>query len=412
LRQAGQRAQRLYANKEAAEYLRQALALLENAQPAETKHEWHQETVTRLHESLGDVLEWTGEHGQARVAYVKALGQVPRSDPIWKSHLHRKVGNIERLQRQYTDAFQAYALAETALEEGAIGSTLEWHEEWVQIQLERMWMYYWLGQWPEMSELARQVRSSVEQYGTPTQCISFFLCLASRNNRRDRYLVCDETLAFCQTALAISLEAENPSEIAWARFMLGFTKLWHGDLDGAEKQMQAALAQAEQTGDVVHQARCLNYLTILYRKRGQLDQVRQYVSRSLAAAIAGEMDEYIGMAKANLAWVAWRQGELAQAEAGGRAALEIWQQLPSAHSSCAFQWAALWPLIGVALARDRTSEAVECAQGLLEPTQQCLPDPLTTRVEKAILSWKEGDPHAAYANLDRALALAQELDYL
>jgi predicted ATPase/DNA-binding SARP family transcriptional activator len=412
LRQAGERARRLYANRQAAGYLRQALALLENVQPAETQREWHQETATRLHENLGDVLEWTGEHNQARAAYVEALEQVPRSDPIWKSHLHRKVGNVERLQRRYADAFQAYALAEIALEEGAIGSSPEWHEEWVQIQLERMWMYYWLGQWPEISELANQVRSSVEQYGTPTQCTSFFLCLASRNNRRDRYLVSDETLAFCQTALAISLETEDPSEIAWARFMLGFAELWHGNLDGAEKQMQAALTLAEQTGDVVHQSRCLTYLTILYRKHGQLDKVRQYISRSLVAAAAAEMDEYTGMAKANLAWVAWREGKLEKAEEDGQAALEIWQQLPSAHSSSAFQWTALWPLVGVALAHNQTLKAIECAQGLLEPAQQCLPEPLLACVEKAILSWKQGNPQSARAELDRAMALAQELDYL
>jgi tetratricopeptide (TPR) repeat protein len=412
LRQAGERAQRLYANREAVGYLRQALALLENTQPAEARSEWHQETATGLHESLGDVLEWTGEHDQARAVYLEALDQVPRGDPLWKSHLHRKVGNIERVQRRYADAFQSYALAEIALEEGVIGSTPEWYEEWVQIQLERMWMHYWLGQWPEVSELASQVRSSVEQYGTPTQCISFFLCLGGRNNRRDRYLVSDETLAFCQTALAISLEAEEPSEIAWARFTLGFTQLWHGDLDGAEKQMQAALALAEQTGDVVHQSRCLTYLTVLYRKRGHLDKVRQYVSQGLAAATAGEMDEYVGMARANLAWIAWREGELAQTEAEGRAALELWQQLPSAHSSCAFQWAALWPLVGVALAHNQMPEAIEYAQGMLESTQQYLPAPLAAAVETAIRAWNEGHPQAALAELDRAMTLAQELHYL
>jgi tetratricopeptide (TPR) repeat protein len=412
LRQAGERAQRLYANREAVLYLRQALALLEDTPPVEAQREWHQETATRLHESLGDVLEWTGEHDKAREAYVGALGQVPQGDLIWQSHLHRKVGNIQRLQRRYKDALQGYALAENALEEGATGSTPEWHEEWVQIQLERMWMYYWLGQWPEMSELASQVRSSVEQHGTPTQCVSFFLCLASMNNRRDRYSVSDETLAFCQTALAISQESENPSEIAWARFVLGFSQLWCGKLDAAEKQMQAALALAEQTGDVVHQSRCLTYLTILCRKRGRLEKARQYASRSLAAATTGEMDEYTGTAKANLAWVAWREGDLAQAEANGRAALELWQQLPAGHSSCAFQWTAIWPLVGVALAHNRTFEASEHARALLEPTQQRLPGALTAVVEKAIRSWKEDKPEAAYASLDQAIALAQEMDYL
>jgi len=412
LHQAGQKAQRLYANEEAIEYFQRALVLLEGAPPIERQRAWHQETAARLHESLGDVLEWTGEHVRARASYLAALDQLPQGELIWHSHLHRKVGNIERLQRRYQGALQAYALAETALEEGATSANPEWHEEWVQIQLERMWMYYWLGQWHEMSEVAGQARSAVEQHGTPTQCTSFFLCLASMNNSRDRYVVSDETLAFCQTALAISQESASPSEIAWARFMLGFSQLWYGKLDAAEKQMQAALALAEQTGDVVHQSRCLTYLTILFRKRGQLEKARQYIARSLAAATAGEMDEYIGMAKANRAWVAWREGGLAQAEANGQAALELWQQLPLGHSSCAFQWTAIWPLIGVALAHNQTFKANELARELLKPTQQRLPGALTARLEKAIRSWEEDKPEATCTSLGQAIALAQELDYL
>ncbi len=412
LRQAGQKAQRLYANEEAIEYFQRALVLLEGAPPIETQRPWYQETAARLHESLGDVLEWTGEHVKARASYLAALDQLPQGELIWHAHLHRKVGNIERLQRRYQRALQAYASAEAALEEGASGANPEWHEEWVQIQLERMWMYYWLGQWHEMSELAGQVRSAVEQHGTPTQCTSFFLCLASMNNSRDHYVVSHETLTFCQTALAISQESASPSEIAWARFMLGFSQLWYGKLDAAEKQMQAALTLAEQTGDVVHQSRCLTYLTILFRKRGQLEKARQYIARSLAAATASKMDEYIGMAKANHAWVAWREGGLAQAESNGQAALELWQQLPPGHSSCAFQWTAIWPLLGVALARRQAIRAGQLARALLEPTQQRLPSALTALLEQTIRSCEENEPEATYTCLGQAIALAQQLAYL
>jgi hypothetical protein len=279
-----------------------------------------------------------------------------------------------------------------------------------------MWLHYWLGEWRGISELADRIRSVIEQHGTPTQCVSFFLSLASMYCRRDRYVVSEETLAFCQTALAISQDSEDLGEIAWARFMLGFSQLWCGDLDGAEKQIQAALALAERTGDIVHQSRCLTYLAILHRKRGQLDSVRQYVSRSFAAATVGQMLEYIGMAKANQAWVAWREGNLAQAGADGRAALDLWHQLPVGHSSCAFQWTALWPLIGVALARDQValavSEASEYARALLEDTQQRLPEDLAAAVEQAAKAWENGEAEMAGTYLQQATGLARELGYL
>jgi DNA-binding SARP family transcriptional activator len=412
LHQAGKRARRLYANEEAVDYFQQALVLLEDTPAGGSGTNWRQGTASRLYDSLGDVLEWTGRHDKARVAYQEALGCVPEGDRIWQSHLQRKVGNVWRLQSRHENALKAYDLAETALGEGAARSTPEWWQEWVQIRLERMWTYYWLGQWREISELADQVRSAVEQRGTAAQCVSFFLCLANMHIRRDRYVVSEEPLAFCQTALAISQESENQSDIAWARFVLGFVRLWHGDLDEARRQMRAALALAKETGDIVHQSRCLTYLTVLHRKRGRVKKTRQYATRSLAAATAGQMVEYIGMARANLAWVAWREGDLAQTEADGQAALELWQQLPAGHSSCAFQWTALWPLVSVALVRDRTSEASKLVRALLEPTQQCLPDAVTAVVEEALRAWEGDDSETARTCLDQATTLAQELGYL
>ena len=411
LRQAGERAQRLYANEEAIGYFQRALLMLEDTPPTEARKRWRQETAARLHERLGDVLEWTGEHERAAAAYQGALGYIPEGDRIGQSQLHRKVGNVWRLQNQPEKALRAYRWAATALGSATAESPPERWQAWVQIQLERMWLYYWLGQWREMSELAK-IRSSVEQHGTPSQCISFFLCLASMNNRRDRYVVSEETLSFCRIALAIGQESEDVGEIAWARFVLGFSQLWHGDLDGAEKQMQAALALAEQTGDIVHQSRCLTYLAILYRKRGQLDQVRQHASRGLTAARAGQMLEYVGTAQANLAWVAWREGSLAEAEANGQTALDAWQKVPAGHSSCAFQWTALWPLIGVALAQDRADEASGHARALLESTQQPMSDGLAVVVENAIEAHNQGDPERARACFGQAMELAQEMGYL
>ena len=412
LHQAGERARRLYANTEAIGFFRQALVLLQDAPPGRVLTEWQQEMAARIQESLGDVLEWTGEHDAARAAYLEALPRIPKADQIRLAHLHQKVGNVWRLQSRHKDALRAYDRAQAELEERTGKATMEWWQAWVQIQLERMWAYYWLGEWRKISELADQVRSTVDQHGTPSQCISFFLCLASMYNRRDRYLISEEALGFCRIALAISQESEDPSERAWVRFLLGFTLLWYGDLDEAEKQIEAALALAEETGDIVHQSRCLTYLTIVCRQRGQLERARHYASKSLAAAEAGQMIEYVGMVRANLAWVAWREGNLSQTEAEGRAALELWGQLPAEHSSCAFQWTALWPLIAVALARNQASEASMFVRALLEPSQQRLADALSAVLQDAVTAWQGDDAEAAQAYLHQGLELAQELGYL
>jgi len=140
-----------------------------------------------------------------------------------------------------------------------------------------------------------------------------------------------------------------------------------------------------------------------------LDRARHYVSRSQAAATASQMVEYMGMAQANLAWIAWREGDLAQAKTKGQIALDLWRQLPAGHSSSAFQWAALWPLVGVALAQNQISAATEYARALLEPGQQRLPDAVTVAVESAISAWERDESQTASAHLCQALELAQEL---
>jgi hypothetical protein len=118
------------------------------------------------------------------------------------------------------------------------------------------------------------------------------------------------------------------------------------------------------------------------------------------------MLEYISTAKANLAWVKWRQGDFSKAQENGRTALEMWQQEPLVYP---FQWTALWPMIGVSLAQDKVSDAVDYVCALLEPSQQRLPDALNVVLEEVIKTWKGGQLKTACTHLNQAMELAQEL---
>lgn len=365
--------------------------------------------TTQLHECLGDILHLTGQYTEARAAFQTVLTYVPKIEAIWQARLYYKSGNTWRLQYHYEEALRVYGLAETALGPELVESHLEWWQEWIQIQLERLRTYYWVDRWPEMAELAEKARSAVEQHGTPVQRANFLLSLVLMNLRRDRYIVSEETLSLARAALAINQEFETLSETREAPFELGFVLLFHGDLTEAEKHLLAALRLAERTGDVKHQTRCLTYLTVTYRKQDEVEKVKDYISRSLTAATVADMSAYIGTAKANLAWVAWREGNLAEAEVQGQVALKLWEQLALVYP---FHWLALWPLIGVALAQDQVSTAINYARPLLEPRQQRLPDALTGVVEEALQAWASDQPEIAKLHLSRALEIAQKMKYL
>jgi tetratricopeptide (TPR) repeat protein len=409
LQKAGEQARGSYANREAIDYFQQALRLLEGASPEEQLQDWGVELTLQIRESLGDLLELIGKYETARTVYQDTVAKVAQRDRIRGSRLHRKRGNTFVSQHQYEVALEEFDKAQYKLGQKPAKAWPEWWQEWVQVQVERMWVHYYLAQVGEMTDLAQKIRPVVEQYGTPTTRVKFFDCLVARNNRRDRYVVSEETVAYARAQLAAKQELGILDDIAYGRFHLAFSLLWHGKLAEAEDQMRAALTLLEQSGHSYMQVLCLTYLTVIYRKLGQVEEVQTYNAQSLTAAVAGEQLNYIAVAKANLAWLAWHEGNLVEVEKNGLAALELWKQTSLVYP---FQWMALWSLIGVALAQNRRSKAIEYAASLVDPTQQLLPDTLTAEIEGAIEAWNAGKLKTVDAHLNQAIELAQDLGFL
>ena len=368
----------------------------------------------QLHEGLGDAMELVGQHDEARAAYQRALALIPVQSAAWRARLHQKTGNSWRSQRRFQEALQAYDVAEAELGHEPSEAAVAWWREWVGIQIQRLEASYWQGNvrdnvHEEMRELVGRVHLVVEQYATPAQRGSFFRSLVLMAFRRDRYRISDETLAHAKAALAAIQESGDLNAIGFARFHLGFTYLWRGEFDEAEREMHGGLALAERTGDVALQSRYLTYLAVIYRRQGQVEETRRYVARALEVATAGQMHDYIATGKANLAWLEWCDGNLAGVRVNGRAALELWQHYAPGYP---LQWLALLPLIGVALAKDQRSEAADYARMLLASTQMALPDVLVAALAAALQAEEHGQPEAISISLERALALARESRFL
>ena len=150
-------------------------------------------------------------------------------------------------------------------------------------------------------------------------------------------------------------------------------------------------------------------MNVLYRERGQVAEAEANAARALEAATAARMLEQVAMTQANRAWIAWRKGDLAEAEAQGQAALDSWRRGQFVH---AFHWTARWPLLAVALAQERVAEALDHARAMLDPQQQQLPEALEAALEQALQTGEAGKKEAARPHLQRAVELAQETGYL
>jgi class 3 adenylate cyclase len=407
LRRAADRAQATFANTEALGFYRSALRQLElllAARPDEILRQ----TLAQIQENIGDIEHLIGRQEEARAAYESALCSLPKNDAIWASRLRRKQAKTWTIEREHARAGQCYEEAEKVLQD-CMSSTMEWQREWLQVQLDRMWLHYWRGEVDQIAALAKGTRPMVEQHATVLQRGNFFQGLTLMALRRDRYTANDETIAHAQTSLEAIEESGVLPEIGHARFVLGFAWLWAGKFEMAEKWISDALELTEKTGEIVLQSRCLTYLAVIERRRGEVENTRRYAEQSLASATAAKMVEYIGMAKGNLAWVDLRNGEVARAFEHALGGVADLRQTPQGHI---LLWVALWPLIGVQIERAQISEAIDHLETLLTPPQMAIPGDLESAMRVAVDAWERNDQDTAKFNLEKTANLARQIGYL
>jgi hypothetical protein len=191
-------------------------------------------------------------------------------------------------------------------------------------------------------------------------------------------------------------------------FHLGFGLLWYRDFAGAQAELERALNVASRADDKTLELRCRIYLCLAHLCRHDAGAVKKLAPQAEVLAQALAFPEYLGMAKAMQAWVAWKEGRHADVEALAEEALGQWRTSVVHYS---WYWAGLWPLIAVRLDAGRVEEAVTAARELVGPDQQRLVAELESDVQAALGAWNEGDAKLARETLGQALGLACRLGY-
>jgi tetratricopeptide (TPR) repeat protein len=413
LTQAAANAQARYANQEAIGLYYSAIELVEQELENASQPEIWKEKAVSLQESLGDVLHLVGQHNEARAIFKAAAERTDDKEIIMHARLQRKIGNTWIPMHCWKEAEEAYQAAEKILGQYQDENAPSWWQEWLQIKMDLILLYYWQNRADEIKLLAKRIRPFIERYGSPDQRGAFYQGLVFANLRSERYRITDEILTDMRSYLASRKDINNLGDVAFnVYFMQGFIYLWHHDLELAETQLQTALKLARQVGDITTESRVLTYLTICYRMRGQVEEAQRIAVQSDEIAIRAGMPEYQGTAKANLGWFFWRTGDPVKAKGKALDALNQWQKMPTAHASCCFQWTALLPLLAMALLDGNLEQAIEYDRMLLDPGQLRLPDPLEEYLSKAILCWEDKNTGEVSAQLNRAVELAKEYGYL
>ncbi|MCC7357833.1 MAG: AAA family ATPase [Anaerolineales bacterium] len=396
---AAQHAQTIYANADAAALLQRGLDLIATLPPQAAPGKF----AAPFYELRGDVLAHVAQPAEAEAAFVNALARAPAAEPLTQARLMRKRGNTCAGQDRAQGALPFYESAERLLRAARAEADPAWWREWLDLCLDRMGFFYQSARPDDMTQISDEVLPQMQTHGTPLQQSAFYECLYQRNLRRDRYVIRDDTLEISRLARRAAEKTTSRAQRLSAQFGLAFALLWRGELEESEREMQACLRGFAEIGQTQSRMLALTYLTILARRKGEVEQVEHLAAECQTVTTALKAQTYLGVARANLAWAAWRRHETRSAEAHARPALALFSP------TYPFRWLAAMPLINLLYHEKQWDEAIVHARALLEPIQLRLPDELHDCLERAIDAFDRKQIQRCRAALGQALKIAPEL---
>jgi tetratricopeptide (TPR) repeat protein len=408
LHKAGDRAVALHALGEARVLYREAVANIGALGSAFEYSEARRDEIA-IREKLADALTLGGSHDEARAELERAFAGLDENKSIDRARLQRKIAKTLENGRDYAGAHAAYARAENILEATAGDRTLVWQREWVLVQLNRAWAWYWQGRPDEIAALIERVGPYVHQPGLARERLLYYQALGSRELRVARYAASERLIEYAREALMASEEADAAVEGVFCRFMVGFALCLRGRLDEAAGELGTALKAARRFGDVSTEVRCLAYLVLTKRLDGRVEETRQLAEEALVLANAAGMTDYAAIAQAGLGWAAWKEGQPDAARALFRAALDAWHR---EQNTFPLQWIARLTLLAIDVDGESLDELVALVQPLVDCAQMQLPDALDAALHDAVACHGRHDTAATREALDCALAAARDAGYL
>jgi len=260
---AGQRAQRLYANAEALDYFRGAIARATNDSSA----------AAEAHEAIGDVYRVIGRYDDALKAYADALALRPDSDLVARARVTRKTGIVQQLRGNAEDALGIF----------------------------------------------ERVLASIPAEAASDQARAL-LSLADLQFRRGN---ADIAIAQLGKALQGAQLAGDDDAIAEALKLLGTIYAYRGELDIALDHQERSLQAYVRIGDALGEANVHNNIGRTERRRSRHAAALDAYMRSLT--IRERIGDQLGRvhSQVNIAEIHYLRGALAEAEAYYTVALGI-----------------------------------------------------------------------------------------
>jgi len=364
--EAAQRAQTVHANQDALAHVEKALRL--------TSASDHTRRVV-LGERGADLVYLIGRFEEAADRFACLAEQ---SSGIDAARLCRKRAHTLALRQQYDQADAQLAIARARLAGLEPDDRADsWWREHFAVEGESLSVLYFQGRTEEMRTVAANLAPALEQRGTREERGVYHRSLALLELRSARMTATPETVHLAELS---ALELADGAGGTFARFGHAFMLLWSGDRAGAERKLLEVLEEAGRVGNAEVHLLALTYLAITARFRHDVESARAFAIAGLAAARLSGARLYEGVASANLAWVAWRQGEVRDRV---REQLAEARDLLSVMPGYPFLWITDFVEVAIAATDGDLEQVSRLSSILANPPQQRLPDDVLGSLERA-----------------------------
>jgi hypothetical protein len=258
--------------------------------------------------------------------FEEAMGLSNDDDWIRLARMTRKMAWCFENQHT-TAAMQVLKLHEQAnvFLEHSVTRSQKWWEEWLEIQLDHCWSLYWQGYDHQFKEVLDSMREPVSRYALQDQKIRYEHNINYLEFKVTDYHLGESTIALAESAYSTSRETGNVKTIANAVFHLSFTNLWANQVEESIRITELNKADTEKTGDKFLITRIHVYYFVACRRAGKLDKTESLINEFLLSDKYVKIPEYIGMAKANLVWVYYKNGMVDEMHSAYKECMQYWK---------------------------------------------------------------------------------------
>jgi hypothetical protein len=355
---------------------------------------------------LGQLSLRLRRYDEGRDALQAAGRHFPPSAAVRAADAYRLLSWIEVADRRRAAASEALDAADALLEDAYEKQTDEWSRTWVDVQLMRGFYYFYDD--PELlGSVITRAAPLVEAQAGPKQKADFYTQVGYQRAATKRFMVDDEVMACFLDAWRVVAEAgfEDDIETNFVRAGVGYFRLIQGNVVTGQEILEATLALARRAGDRSMELTCLPCLAWARLRQHDVVGARELARQSASPDIALPFP-FPEIARAVLAWVAWKEQRDGQVE---ELAVEVLETKHIDEPPFPFAWICLWPLIAVRLAEGRTPDALTAARELLRPPQMRLPPQLEESLVGALAAWEADDHALASERLHKSVVGGHEI---